>query len=441
MSNSPAEPTGVDALPILHVDLDAFFASVEVLDNPSLRGLPVAVGGPGARGVIASASYEARCRGVFSAMSSIVAKRLCPDLIILPGNFARYEEVSAQFQSILSDLTPVYEPLSLDEAFGDLRSLRRLGVDPIASAHELRARIRDEIGVGCGIGLGRNKLFAKLGSKSAKATFENGRINEGSGIFVVTPEVEQHWLETLGVRSLWGVGPATTERLGKLGIRLIRDLRGIDEEVLASHVGRAMARTLVKYAVGIDEREVEPDRVNKSIGHNETFGVSISDDATLERQLRRHIAIVTRTLRERGLMARGIGVGINLDDQTHGGRSHTVAHAMDDEEAWAQIAIELLRSIPRSSPVRLLGVGLSRFSPKETNTTQMVFDFSASSPEVVSPHEQQLRREALREALDDIRSRFGRSAVGTGVEFDRGQLDVAGQRERHAFGPEATENQ
>ena len=170
MSNSTTPDTSVSALPILHVDLDAFFASVEVLDNPALRGKAVAVGGPSGRGVIASASYEARCRGVYSAMPTVTALRLCPDLIVLPGNFARYEEVSAHFLSILADVTPVFEPLSLDEAFGDLSSLRRLGVDAFEAAQQLRARIKEEIGVGCGIGLGRNKLFAKLGSKSAKST-------------------------------------------------------------------------------------------------------------------------------------------------------------------------------------------------------------------------------------------------------------------------------
>ena len=441
MSNSTTRNTSVSALPILHVDLDAFFASVEVLDNPELRGKPVAVGGAGGRGVVASASYEARCRGVYSAMPSVVALRHCPDLIILPGNFARYEEVSAHFQRILSDFTPVFEPLSLDEAFGDLSSLSRLGVDAFEAATQLRSRIASEIGVGCGIGLGRNKLFAKLGSKKAKATFEGGVIQEGPGVFVVTPEVEAQWLDTLGVRSLWGVGPAMTERLGRLGIRLIKDLREIDESILARHVGRAMAKTLVDYAQGIDERPVESDRFNKSIGHEETFGVSVSDDAELQRHLRRHVAIVTRTMRESEQVAKRIGLVVKFDDLTSVSRSHTVPQALDDEEAWASIALELLDSIPRQGAVRLIGASLSLFSPRSTASTQMVFDFSAASEVETTPEEQQLRRESLREALDDIRARFGRSAVGTGIEFHRGKDDDYGQRERHALGPETTENQ
>ena len=441
MSNSTTPDTSVSALPILHVDLDAFFASVEVLDNPALRGKAVAVGGPSGRGVIASASYEARCRGVYSAMPTVTALRLCPELIVLPGNFARYEEVSAHFLSILADVTPVFEPLSLDEAFGDLSSLRRLGVDAFEAAQQLRARIKEEIGVGCGIGLGRNKLFAKLGSKSAKSTFADGVIHEGPGVFLVTPEVEALWLDTLGVRSLWGVGPALTERLGRLGIRLIRDLRGIDESVLVRHVGPAMAKTLVNYAQGRDDRAVEVDRANKSIGHDQTFGVSISDEAELIRNLRRHVGIVVRTMRDSGQVARRISVGVKFDDLSTTGRSHTVPQALDDEDAWSAIAEELLVSIERPMAVRLLGVHVSMLSPKATSSTQMVFDFSSSDPSEATPEEQQLRREGLREALDDIRARFGRSAVGTGIEFHRGRVDVATQRDRHAFGPESTENQ
>ncbi|MEI6736169.1 MAG: DNA polymerase IV [Actinomycetes bacterium] len=441
MSNSPTKDTSVSALPILHVDLDAFFASVEVLDNPELRGKPVAVGGAGGRGVVASASYEARCRGVYSAMPSVVALRHCPDLIILPGRFSRYEEVSAHFLEILSDFTPVFEPLSLDEAFGDLSSLSRLGVDALEAATELRRRIATEIGVGSGIGLGRNKLFAKLGSKKAKATFEDGVIHEGPGVYIVTPEVEREWLDTLGVRSLWGVGPAMDERLGRLGIRLIKDLRSVEESTLARHVGRAMAKTLVEYAEGIDERPVEADRVNKSIGHEETFAKSVSDVGEIYRHLRRHVAIVTRTMRESEQVARRIGIVVKFDDLTSVSRSHTVPQALDDEDAWASIAIELVDSIPRQGAVRLMGASLSQFAPRSSSSTQMVFDFGVSGAVESTPEEQQLRRESLREALDDIRARFGRSAVGTGIEFHRGQVDVAGQRERHAFGPESTENQ
>ena len=439
VSTSPVNAT-VDDYPVLHVDLDAFFASVEVLDDPSLRGLPVAVGGAGDRGVIASASYEARARGVHSAMASVVARRLCPDLIILPGRFTRYEEVSAQFHDILADLTPVYEPLSLDEAYADLSSLRRLQVDPLTAAHELRARIRDEIGVGSGVGVGRNKLFAKLGSKRAKATFSDGVIHDGPGVFVVTREQETQWLDTLPVRALWGVGPALEVRLGRLGLRFIRDLRGIDEAVLARHVGPAMAHTLVDYAVGHDPRPVEADRAAKSVGHEETFGVSVTSGTELVRHARRQCAIVARTVRESSQVARRVSVHVKFDDLTSVSRSHTVPYGLDDEEAIYAVANELLDTVERHQPVRLLGVYLSLFAPREATTTQLTFNL-ATDGGAMSSEERQLRSEALKEALDDVRRRFGRSAVGTGIDFDRGALEVATQRDRHAFGPDATENQ
>src|SRR5271154_4919639 len=262
--NSLSNPT-VDEAPLLHVDLDAFFASVEVLDDASLRGKPVAVGGGGARGVIASASYEARRYGVRSAMPSVTALRACPQLIILPGRFDRYEIYSRRFHDIVRDLTPDFEPLGLDEVFADLRSLRRLHVRPVAAAAELRRRINDELGLLCGVGLGRNKLFAKLASKESKPTVVDGRLVGGAGVVWVSPALERQWLAELPVRALWGVGPATAAKLQKLGLYYVRDLAKVDEVTLAGHVGAAMASTLVAYAHGEDTREVTVDRALKSV--------------------------------------------------------------------------------------------------------------------------------------------------------------------------------
>ncbi|MGH9021083.1 MAG: Y-family DNA polymerase, partial [Acidimicrobiales bacterium] len=217
MSTSPTDPS-IDQAPVLHVDLDAFFASVEVLDDPSLKGRPVCVGGAGARGVVASASYEARRYGVRSAMPSVVALRMCPDLVMLPGRFDRYEEYSRRFHALVEDLTPEYEPLGLDEVFADLRGLRRLGVRPVPAARELRARIEGELLLQCGVGLGRNKLFAKLASKVSKPRVVDGRLVPGEGVVWVSPEVEAAWLAEMEVGALWGVGPATAAKLGRLGL-------------------------------------------------------------------------------------------------------------------------------------------------------------------------------------------------------------------------------
>jgi len=250
VSNSPSEGPTVDEAPVLHVDLDAFFASVEILDDPKLQGKPVCVGGAGARGVIASASYEARRFGVRSAMPSLIALRLCPDLIILPGRFERYEAYSRRFRDIINDLTPDFEPLGLDEIFCDLRSLRRLHVAPLLAAAQLRQRISDELALRSGIGLGRNKLFAKLASKQAKPRVVGGELVEGPGVVWVSPTLEAEWLEQLPVRALWGVGPATAAKLERLGLRYVRELAHVDEATLAQHVGVAMASSLSAYAKG-----------------------------------------------------------------------------------------------------------------------------------------------------------------------------------------------
>jgi len=260
----------------LHVDLDAFFASVEVLDDPSLEGKPVAVGGGGDRGVIASASYEARRYGVRSAMPTVIARRRCPTLVILPGRFDRYEEYSRRFHDIVRDLTPDFEPLGLDEVFADLRSLRRLDVRPLDAGAALRARISDELQLRCGVGLGRNKLFAKLASKASKPRVEGRGLIEGAGVFWVSPEQEAQWLATLPVRALWGVGPATAEKLAQLGLTWVRELARVDEATLAAHVGPSMAAALAAYAQGEDYREVVADRVLKSVGHDETFARSLT---------------------------------------------------------------------------------------------------------------------------------------------------------------------
>ena len=268
--NSPSEDPSVDEAPLLHVDLDAFFASVEILDDPTLLGKPVAVGGSASRGVVASASYEARRFGVRSAMPTVVARRLCPDLIVLPGRFDRYEDYSREFHHVIRDLTPDFEPLGLDEVFADLRSLRLLNVRPIAAAQALRHRINNELGLKCGVGLGRNKLFAKLASKKSKPRVVKGKLVEGAGVVWVSPELEMQWLNELPVRALWGVGPATAAKLEKLGLPWVRDLVQVDEKTLASHVGPSLAATLWAFAHGEDNREVVVDRPVKSIGHEQT---------------------------------------------------------------------------------------------------------------------------------------------------------------------------
>jgi DNA polymerase-4 len=439
--NSPSENPTLDEAPILHVDLDAFFASVEILDDPTLRGRPVAVGGGGERGVIASASYEARRFGVRSAMPSVVARRRCPDLVILPGRFDRYEVYSRKFHDIVRDLTPDYESLGLDEVFADLRSLRRLHVRPLEAAAELRRRINDELELLCGVGLGRNKLFAKLASKQSKPTVVDGALVDGPGVVWVSPALECQWLAELPVRALWGVGPATSAKLEKLGLRYVRDLARVDEATLAGHLGVAMASTLVAYAKGEDKRIVEVNRESKSVGHDQTFAKSLAGIDDVLEAAKVHAAVVARALRAQARVARTITVVVRFDDLMSVSRSQTLSFGLDDEYAITAIAGALLQSIELPHAVRLLGIHASWFLERDDNQMQLSFGLDPSSSNAreqaaAISRERQVGNEALRDAVDEVREKFGSAALGTAAELREHGVEIATQRGRHAFGPE-----
>jgi len=434
------DPT-VDEAPILHVDLDAFFASVEVLDDPSLKGKPVAVGGAGERGVIASASYEARRFGVRSAMPSVVAKRVCPSLIILPGHFDRYEVYSRKFHDIVRDLTPDYEPLGLDEVFADLRSLRRLDVRPLEAAATLRRRINDELGLLCGVGLGRNKLFAKLASKESKPRIVERGLVEGAGVVWVSPSLEAQWLEALPIRALWGVGPATAAKLAQLGLVWVRDLARVGEATLARHVGASMAASLAAYAQGEDYRDVVVDRALKSVGHDQTFARSLVGMNEVSEALKVHAAVVARALREKNRVARTLSIIVRFDDLSSVSRSQTLSFGVDDEYAIEAIGVALLQSVELSNSVRLLALHASNFLDRGENQMQLSFGFETASRDAKTAaayvsRERQVGNEALRDAIDEVRRRFGQTSVGTASELNEKGIDVVTQRGRHAFGPE-----
>lgn len=442
--NSPSDSPSVDDAPILHVDLDAFFASVEVLDDPTLSGKPVAVGGGGERGVIASASYEARRFGVRSAMPSVIARRRCPELIILPGRFDRYEEYSRRFHAIVLDVTPDFEPLGLDEVFADLRSLRRLRARPLDIANGLRHRINEELGLLCGVGLGRNKLFAKIASKRSKPTVVEGRLVEGAGVVWVHPTLEIEWLDQLPVRALWGVGPATATKLEKLGLRWVRDLAKVDESTLARHVGASMATTLAAYAQGEDRREVESNRVGKSLGHEETFAKSIATIGELDQVARDQAAVVARALRSNDRVARTISIVVRFDDLTSVTRSQTMAFGVDDEYAIAAIAQALTGTIELHQSVRLFGVHASSFLVRSENPMQLSFGLESPAPDarreaIETSRERQVGNEALRDAIDEIRQRFGDAALATASDLTEQGVELAKQRGAHLFGPDLTQ--
>ncbi|HEV3213689.1 MAG TPA: DNA polymerase IV [Acidimicrobiales bacterium] len=435
-----ADPDHSSALrpAILHVDLDAFFASVEVLDDPSLRGLPVIVGGDGARGVVASCTYEARRRGVHSAMSSVEAKRRCPDAVFVHGRFSRYEELSTAFHEVLHSATPLVESLGLDEAFLDVTGSVAILGTPVEIAGAIRARVRDELALSCCVGVARKKLFAKLASRRAKPVASASGITEGRGVVVTMPEDEPAVLASLRLRDLWGVGPATAAKLERLGIASVAELAAIEPDLLAAHLGRASADRLSELANGIDERPVEVGQGAKSIGHEETFAVSVTAHDELRRHARRMGGAVARALRAAGLRARCVTLKVKFDDFSIVTRSHTVEFGVDDDEAVAQLAAHLVDDVPFRGGIRLCGVAASSL---ESGDVALQLAFTLDDPIAarrvvdVAARQRQGDLAALRGAIDELRRRHGASAVATVAELGPDGLRVEPRRREDAWGP------
>ena len=374
-------------------------------------------------------------------MPSVVARRICPEVVILPGRFDRYEEYSGRFHSLINDVTPDFEPLGLDEVFADLRSLARLRMRPLDAAWDLRRRIREELHLECGVGLGRNKLFAKLASKQSKPHIVDRQLVPGEGVVWVDRDLEATWLNELPVRALWGVGPQTAKKLQQLGLYWVRDLAKVDEETLEGHLGAAMAATLVAYARGEDERPVQPNRELKSLGHDETFATSLTSLEQVVAQCRHHSGVVARALRGQRRVARTVSVVLRFDDLQSISRSQTLPFGVDDETALTAVAQALVRSVDLSRPVRLLGLYVSSFLERSHNSIQLSFDVPTAtdvrSEAVERSRGSQVNSASLRDALDDIRRRYGASAVGVAAELNASGLKVERQRGSHAFGPES----
>jgi DNA polymerase IV len=423
---------------ILHVDLDSFFASVEVLDDPSLRGKPVIVGGDGARGVVASCTYEARQRGVHSAMSSIEAKRRCPDAVFVHGRFSRYEELSTSFHEVLHSATPLVESLGLDEAFLDVTGAVALLGTPAEIALGIRERVRTELSLSCCVGIARKKLFAKLASRRAKPVATASGIAEGAGVVVTLPEDEAGVLASLRLRELWGVGPATAAKLERLGVTSVAELASIDADLLAGHLGRASADRLTELARGIDERPVESSQQTKSIGHEETFAVSVTSHDELRRHARRMGGAVARALRDATLRARCVTLKVKFDDFTSITRSHTVDFGVDDDEVVAQLAAHLVDDVPFRGGIRLCGVSCSSFERGDA-AVQLAFTLAdpidARRVVDVEARHRQGDLAALRGAIDELRRRHGAAAVATVAELGKDGLTVEPRRREDAWGP------
>ncbi len=409
-------PASVTSTPILHVDMDAFCASVELLRHPELRGQPVVVGAPGAQGVVAAASYEARAYGVHSAMASVRARRLCPHAVFLPGDHAHYAEVSRRVMAIFHAATPLVEPLSLDEAFLDVggatRLLGRAGdhrrPDPPAGArpggpHVLGRR-------------GPHQVPRQAGDErrpSPRPPPTGPRF--GSGVHVVPgdPDAELAFLHPLPSRALWGVGPQTQKVLDRLGVRTVGDIADLSEATLVAALGDAHGRHLHRLSHAVDDRAVVPDAAIKSVSHEETFAVDHTDPARLATEAVRMAESVAGRLRANRLAGRTVTIKVRFHDFHTITRSTTLPSPIDTGIDVARAAKALLAQVDPSSGVRLLGVGVTNFAGEAA--VQLSLD-DAGAGNAVRPD----GWDRATDAIDAIRGRFGDDAIVPATLTGRG---------------------
>ncbi|HYO60543.1 MAG TPA: DNA polymerase IV [Actinomycetota bacterium] len=388
------------ATPILHVDMDAFYASVEVIKDPSLKGKPVIVWGQGGRGVVTSASYEAREFGVRSALPTIQARRLCPRGIFLPNDFAAYQDLSAKIREVFLSFTPLVEPLSLDEAFLDVSGSVKLFGDPVTIAHTVRERIA-ELGLTCTVGVAPNKFLAKLASTRAKP----------DGLLVIPPDRIDAFLHPLPVRALWGVGEATGETLRRLGIKTVGDLATIPRRTLERAVGDSLGAHLSHLAAGRDDRSVTPDEPAKSVGSEETFAADLDAHDAILREILRLSDRTADRLRRKGLCGRTVTIKVRWSSFQTITRARTLPAEVDTAADIYAVARDLYEKLAPAAPrIRLLGVSVTSLVPGPPRRQLDLLTGRAGRP----------GWQEASEAIDSIRKRFGSSAVGPATLVDRG---------------------
>lgn len=390
--------TSDEGCSILHVDMDAFFASVELVDRPDLHGLPVIVGGS-ERSVVLAATYEARAFGVHSAMPMAQARRLCPQAVVLPPDLPRYREVSHSVMQSLREVTGLVEQLSVDEAFLDVQgALRRLG-----RPHEIGARIRNQIQqehkITCSIGIASTKFVAKIASVHAKP----------DGMLVIPKAAAVPFLRSLPVRSLWGVGAKTQDALARYGIRTVAELADADISLVQRAVGRASGAHLHDLSWGRDPRAVEPTRAERSIGAETTFAEDTRDIAQIEAKL---LALADRCasrLRGQALMAQTVSIKVRTSDFRTLTRSRTMDNPSDGSQTIFQVARALFSGVDlRGLAVRLVGVRAESLKPREQVVLQPTLEESTDDSAG-------MQRE-VESAMDLVRRRFGTAAIGIGTD-------------------------
>ena len=421
----------------MHVDMDAFFASVEQLDHPEYKGHPVIVGGLSSRGVVATASYEARKFGVHSAMPISRAKKLCPHGIYVYPNMARYKEISQIIHKVMEEFTPIIEPLSLDEAFLDVTGITHKFTGPKALGRAIKDRVFEETGLIISAGLAPNKFLAKLASD----------LDKPDGLVVIPYGKECESLANLPIKRIWGVGPSTERRLKDGGFALIKDVQALsDEKPLVPYVGN-QARRIWELARGIDERPVEPDRQIQSVGNEETYESDVEDPAVIDLELHYFANRVAKRLRKYGLMGHTVSIKVRYNDFKTVSRQKCLDSSTDQERVIYDTSVllwnklmrdtlsvkqeeqEVMGATPRPKfdnsilevpvkPIRLLGVIVSGLS-----TEGIVQDdlFSIEADE---------KDEKLSIVLDSLASKFGEGAIMSGALWRRAHGDGGERRKR-----------
>lgn len=351
---------------IIHIDMDAFFASVEQLDNPDLRGKPIAVGGAENRGVVAAASYEARKFGVRSAMSGVLAKKNCPDLIFVKPRFERYKEISQSIRKIFYEYTDWVEPLSLDEAYLDVTTNKKGNPSATLLAEEIRSRIFTELGLTASAGISINKFVAKIASD----------YNKPNGQKTVNPDEVLDFLEVLPIRKFYGVGKVTTEKMYQLGIFTGLELKSKSVDFLSAHFGKS---GIFYYNVvrGIHNSEVKSDRITKSVAAEHTFDVNLSSEIFMMEQLGSIAISLEKRLKKNQLAGKTITLKIKYSDFTQQTRSKTLPYFISDKGMILETVEELLYQERLKDSVRLLGISLSNLNTevKKTVVVQLKFAF------------------------------------------------------------------
>jgi DNA polymerase-4 len=382
---------------ILHADMDAFYAAVEQLDNPELRGKPVLVGGTGNRSVVSTASYEARPFGVGSAMPMVQARRRCPQAIVVPPNFPRYKEVSGQIMEVFRNMSPLVEPLSLDEAFVDMTGAQNLFGEPIDMARHLKQRVVEASGgLTISVGVATTKFVAKVASDFQKP----------DGLTIVCPGEVHDFLWPMDVSRLWGVGPRTLEKLRTLGFRTIGDIAGAKEAFLTRRLG-TLGTHIFNLAQGEDSRMVESEREAKSIGAEYTLEQDIVGAEKIRKHLKRSATRVAKSLRRKGLVAKGVRVKLKTKDFRLLTKQTPITPPTDSAKTLLTTATALLQQFDLTEPMRLVGLAAFNLAADEDPAQGTLF--------VDEKNERQRR---LEKTLDDLQHRFGNKVVKTGEDLD-----------------------